>query len=49
MKDAHDPDKNARNALQANDQDMNIFIESVINGALQNNVHTELIGEVGII
>lgn len=49
MKDAHDPTKNPRMALKVNDADMDIFIQSVIKGAQQNNVPENLIGEVGVI
>jgi hypothetical protein len=47
MKDAHDPAKNNRMALKVNNADMDIFIQSVVKGAQQNNVPADLIGEVG--
>lgn len=49
MKDAHDPVKNSRMALKVNNEDMDIFIESVVKGAQQNIVPNELIAEVGVI
>lgn len=49
MKDAHDPAKHPRMALKSNNADMDIFIQSVVKGAQQNNVPANLIGEVGVI
>lgn len=49
MKDAHDPAKNPRMALKSNNEDMDIFIQSVVTGAKQNNVPDDLIAEVGVI
>jgi len=46
---AHDPARNPRMALKADNASMDIFIESVVKGAQQNNVPTNLIGEVGVI
>lgn len=49
MKDAHDPAKNPRMALKSDNGDMDIFIQSVVKGAQQNNVPANLISEVGVI
>ena len=46
---AHDPARNPRMALKANNAAMDIFIESVVKGAQQNKVPANLIGEVGVV
>jgi len=47
MKDAHDPAQNPRMNGKVDDMDMDIFIQSVVTGAQQNNVPSEIITEVG--
>ena len=47
MRDAHDPDKNPRMALKADNKSYDDFITAVVKGAQQNKVPMELIQEVG--
>jgi hypothetical protein len=47
MRDAHDPARNPRMALKADNKSYDDFIAAVVKGAQQNNVPSELIGEVG--
>ena len=47
MRDAHDPDKNPRMGLKADNKSYDDFIAAVVKGAQQNNVPVDLIQEVG--
>ena len=47
MAAAHDPAQNPRMAMKSDDTDFDNFIAAVVEGAQQNNVPNELIGEVG--
>lgn len=47
MRDAHDPEKNSRMALKADNKSYNDFIGAVVKGAQQNNVPGAIIQEVG--
>jgi hypothetical protein len=47
MRDAHDPARNPRMALKADNKSYDDFIAAVVKGAQQNNVPMPLIQEVG--
>lgn len=47
MRDAHDPARNPRMALKADNKSYDDFINAVVAGAQQNNVPMPLIQEVG--
>ncbi len=47
MVDAHDPSKNSRMAMAADDAAFDAFIADVVVGANQNNVPDDILGEVG--
>lgn len=47
MVSAHDPAQNPRMAEKSTDEAYDSFIAAVAEGAMQNNVPTDLIGEVG--
>jgi hypothetical protein len=47
MAAAHDPAQNPRMSMKADDQDFDNFIGAVVTGANQNNVPSDIIGEIG--
>ena len=49
MRDAHDPAKNPRMALKADNKAYDDFIAAVVKGAQQNDVPNNIIQEVGVL